>query len=217
MSHSAYIFLHVVLFGLWFGAHAAILMILRELKQAGDVGRQQRILVLMQTLERIPRSAFVLMLPLGLQLAETRGLFEIAGMGVVGAWIVALVWLVLIWAQPRASKSDMAVGLRTTQRVFMVVVAVIMAGAGILSLLSGAPVGASWLAAKFLLYALAIMAVFGLEMSTQEPLYTAFQQRGSGDLDAAVRTALPRATLAGLALFAALLGAAYIGVVQPAF
>jgi len=216
MSHSAHIFFHVVLFGLWFGAHAAILMILGELKQAGGAEQQQRMLITMQTLERIPRSAFVLMLPMGLQLAENRGLFEIAGMGVVGAWIVALVWLAVIWAQPRASKSDMAVGMRTTQRVFMVVVAVIMAGAGILSLLSGSPVGAGWLAGKFLLYAIAILAVFGLEMSTQEPLYAAFQQRGSGNLETAVRTALPRAALAGIALFAALMAAAYLGVVQPA-
>lgn len=220
MEHSAQIWLHLVLFALWLGSHVAILVLMWQIRAAaGAEAEQRRLAAAMMVVERVPRTAFVLMLPMGLQLAENLGLFELGGMGAAGAWIVAVVWLAGIWLQPRSRRTDAAVGLRMAQRVLMVSVGLLMAGTAVLSLISGAPIALPWLAVKFALYGLALLIVFGIEAVTQDVVYAAGrdERRPAPPIDRAIVRALPRAAALSLVLYACLVGASYLGLVKPVF
>lgn len=218
MDHFVQTWAHLILFALWLGAHAAILALIWQIRAAQGAGEeQQRLLRAMMVVERLPRTAFVLMLPMGLQLAENLGLFQLGGLGALGAWIIAAIWLIGIWMQPRSRRSDMAVGIRTAQRVLMVIVGLMMLGAGLLSHLSGAPIAAGWLAGKFAIYGLSLLLVFGIELATQPLLYSLDKEspRPAAPFDAALARALPRVTALALLLYIGLGVASYLGLVKP--
>lgn len=220
MEHSVQIWLHLLLFALWLGSHVAILVLMWLIRAAaGAEPEQRRLAAAMMVVERVPRTAFVLMLPMGLQLAENLGLFELGGMGALGAWIIAVVWLAGIWIQPRSRRTDAAVGLRNAQRVLMVAVGLLMLGAAALSLVSGAPIALPWLAGKFALYGLSLLIVFGIEAVTQDVVYATGNDalRKPPPIDRAIARALPRATTLALLLYACLAGASYLGLVKPVF
>lgn len=220
MEHSAQSWLHAILFALWLGSHVAIMVLMWQIRvAAGAEAEQRRLASAMMAVERVPRTAFVLMLPMGLQLAENLGLFELDGMGAAGAWLIALVWLAGIWIQPRNRRTDAAVGLRMAQRVLMVSVAILMLGTAVLSLISGAPIALPWLAGKFALYGLALLIVFGIEAVTQDVVYAAGDdgRRKAPPIDRAIEHALPRAATLSLLLYACLAAASYLGLVKPVF
>lgn len=218
MTHFTQTLLHLLLFALWFGGHAAMLVLLWQMRKAKGSEMEQmgldRALVM---IERIPRTAFVLMLPMGLELAANLGLFGLAGAGEFGIWVIGLMWLAVVWLQPRNLRSSAAVGLRAVQRVVMVVVALVMAGSGILSLLSGEPIAASWLAGKFILYGIALLLTFGSEMFTQDLLYAIDpdERHQRPALDVVLERAIMPVTILAILLYACLATAAYLGVAQP--
>lgn len=219
MDHFSQTWAHLILFALWLGAHVAILALLWQMRAA--VGKDEEsapLLRAMMVVERLPRTAFVMMLPMGLQLAQNLKLFHLGGLGALGVWIVAVVWLVGIWIQPRSSRSDIAVGIRTAQRVLMVTVGLMMIGTAVLSLLSGEPIAARWLAGKFAIYGLALLLVFGIELVTEPLLYTLDKTspRPSAPFDEVLGQALPRATALALVLYLGLGAASWLGLVQPA-
>ncbi len=216
MSRSILAFTHVVLFALWFGTHLAALLLLWQMriaKRAG-VAEQRHLALALMRIERLSRSAFILLLPMGLELAEARDFFHLGGAGTLGIWLLAIIWLVGVWLQPRSRRTDFAVGLRTAQRVLMVVVGGLLLGAGGLSLLGGAQIGPDWLALKIMLFGAALLLTFGIEMATQPVLYaTEHESRQPPPaFDVSLERALPRATALSFLLYLCLLGAAYLGL-----
>lgn len=207
-----------MLFGFWIGTHVAIIALLWQMRFAeGHDDAQKRLTGAMHSVERLSKTAFVLMLPMGLQLAENLGLFQLGGMGAFGVWIIAILWLIGIWMQPRGARTDVAVGLRAAQRVLMVSVGLMMIGTAILSTLSGNPIAHDWLAWKFALYGASLLIIFGIEFVTQPVLYSAAGPglRPTRPLAEAVSAALPKATILSVLLVICLGAASYLGLVQP--
>ena len=208
-------FIHAVLFALWFGTHLAGLVLLWQMRIAerAGAGEQRHLARALMRIERLSRSAFILLLPMGLELAEARDFFHLGGAGTLGIWLLALIWLVGVWLQPRSRRTDFAVGLRTAQRVLMVFVGLLLIGAGSLSLLGGAQVGPGWLALKIMLFGAALLLTFGIEMATQPVLYATEQESRQPPpaFDVALEGALPRATALSVLLYLCLLGAAWLG------
>lgn len=218
MSHFTQTWIHLILFALWLGTHVAVLALLWQMRFAtGHEEEQIRLTNAMHAVERLSRTAFVLMLPMGLQLAENLGLFQLGGMGALGVWIIALVWLAGIWGQARSTRTDLAVGLRAAQRVLMVSVGLIMIGTAVLSALNDNPIAYDWLAGKFALYGAALLIIFGIEIVTQPVLYSAAGPglRPTRPLGEAVSLALPKATFLSALLYICLGLASYLGLVQP--
>ncbi len=218
MQISILLLSHVALFGIWFGAHLAGLVLLWQMRVAERANaREQRHFVLgLMRIERLSRAAFILMLPLGLELAEAGDFFHLGGAGTLGIWLLALIWLAGVWLQPRSRRTDFAVGLRTAQRVLMVVLGLLLLGAGGLSLLGGSQVGPEWLALKIMLFGTALLLTFGIEMATQPVLYATEHEslRPPPAFDVSLEQALPRATALSVLLYLSLLGAAYLGLTR---
>ena len=206
-----------MLFGFWIGTHVAVIALMWQMRFAeGYEEAQKRVTGAMHSVERLSRTAFVLMLPMGLQLSENMGLFELGGMGAFGVWIIAILWLAVLWTQPRGARTDIAVGLRVAQRVLMVSVGLVMIGAAVLSLLNGNPITDGWLAGKFALYGSALLLVFGIELVTQPVLYSAAGPglRPTRPLAEAVNAALPKAMVLSALLLISLGAASYLGLVK---
>ncbi|MFQ5347923.1 MAG: hypothetical protein ACE5ED_08800 [Rhodothalassiaceae bacterium] len=220
MSTSVLLLAHLAFFAIWLGAHLAGLVLLWQMRLAERSGamEQRHMVVALMRIERLSRSAFILMLPLGIELAEARGLFAMTGAGTAGVWLLAVIWLIGVWRQPRSRRTDLAVGIRTAQRVLMVIVGLLMLGAGALSLAGGPPLGASWLAAKFMLYGAALLLTFGIEMLTQPVLYSTEGDslRPPPPFAVSLEHSLPRASALAALLYLCLLAAAWLGLTQGA-
>ncbi|RME66649.1 MAG: hypothetical protein D6782_03910 [Alphaproteobacteria bacterium] len=203
MNHSLHIFFHVVLYALWFGGYLSLWLVIWRLRPDQDSVQRAVLLRAAARILVMAKGAFILMLPMGLQLVENLGLMALPPAGAAGAWIFALIWLGLSWRGGRGQGQE-ARGLRAAEWVVESAFVAIIGGAGILSLLSGAPASAGWLGAKLLLFALALLAMIVID--------TALQQLFRSTAEDAV--AKRRFMLATPVLVLVSLGAAYLGIAQ---
>ena len=204
MDHSLHVFFHVVLYALWFGGYLSLWLVVLKLNPATDSAERAGQLRAAARILVMAKGAFILMLPMGLQLVENLGIMTLPRAGATGAWIFALIWLSLSW-QGGHGKGQEAKGLRAAEWVVEGAFVAIIGGAGILSLLSGAPAVVPWLGGKLVLFALALLAMILVDTALQQLFRSATE-------DKAAKT---RFALAVPALALVSLGAAYLGVAQP--
>ena len=219
MSHSTHIFFHVLLFGLWLGPYAALLVLLARLRLLGDnKAAATSILTSIRLIERIPRTAFILMLPMGLQLSHNLNYINFASGSTVGVWIIAIVWLALDWRGLRHSFGPAAQAARTVFRVLAGGFGAIVGGAGLLSLATGSPITVKWLAAKFTLFGLALLTMILIDLATSQlfPREQGKEAKAGLPADPAViRSAAGQAGTGVVVLIVILVAASWIGVVKP--
>lgn len=171
-DHHFQIFLHIVLFALWLGSSVTILVMVCWLHMRGDAsGERKMALSSLSYLLRIPKTVFILMLPMGLQLASNLGLITLANESTIGLWIFAIIWLGIDWVGAPNRQTPTAQAMRIVERILQAAFVVVLGGAGVLSLLSGTPVDASWLATKMVIYAsiLVVMALFDFSLERAYP------------------------------------------------
>lgn len=216
MGHTTHIFLHIVLLAGWFGAHLVVTLLLWQLLRPGlGAEGQQAIRHAIRRVDLIPRACYVLMLPMGLLLADTLGLFALENTSLIGAWLFAALWLFTTWQVNRQQPGDAGKAVLITERLLAAALIIVLVGAGILSLLGGAPISQSWLAWKVILYGVSLGAMMLIDVA-MEPLRPALTKRPSPDgaAEPDLRPVVIRSTAAALVLYAALLGAAFIGVTR---
>ncbi len=183
-DHNFQIFLHIVLFALWLGSSVTILVMVCWLHTRGDAsGERKMALSSLSYLVRVPKTVFILMLPMGLQLASNLGLIELANESTIGVWIFAIIWLAIDWIGAPNRQTTTAQALRIVERVLQAAFVVVLGGAGVLSLLSGTPVDASWLATKMIIYAgiLIVMALFDFSLERAYPQLKRGREPVTGD------------------------------------
>ncbi len=183
-DHHFQIFLHIVLFALWLGSSVTILVMVCWLHTRGDAsGERKMALSSLSYLVRIPKTVFILMLPMGLQLASNLGLIELANESTIGIWIFAVIWLAIDWLGAPNRQTSTAQALRIVERVLQAAFVVVLGGAGVLSLLSSAPVEASWLATKMVIYAgiLVVMVFFDFSLERAYPQVEGSREPVTGD------------------------------------
>lgn len=171
-DHHFQIFLHIVLFALWLGSSVTILVMLCWLHMHGDTSGKRKIaLSSLNYLVRVPKTVFILMLPMGLQLANNLGLIALASGSTIGVWAFAVIWLAIDWIAAPNRQTTTALAMRMAERVLQAAFVIVLGGAGVLSLLSGAPVEAPWLATKMVIYAgiLVVMALFDFSLERAYP------------------------------------------------
>src|SRR5665213_531495 len=106
--YTVLIFVHVLLFAGWFGGHLGVLGLLRQARSPRlDPEHRGFTLRLAMRLDRIPRSAFVLMPAVGLALAQSWG-SPVKGPFLAVAWAITIVWVIFVWAVPRESETPRA-------------------------------------------------------------------------------------------------------------
>lgn len=150
-------FVHVVLFAYWLGADLGVFLhgkrLTREDIPLDERLRTREIGVL---IDMAPRTALVLMIPVGFTLSTAWG-SPITGGWLAGLWVFGLFWLWLVWEVHHKKNVPVGKTLQSIDFAIRYVVLAGMLGIGGLSLISGEPIASKWLAVKMVLFGGIIM------------------------------------------------------------
>jgi hypothetical protein len=159
-SYTLLDFLHVLLFAYWLGPDWGVFVNGRRVADE-SLSREERLRFLKASvaIDIFPRSSIVLLIAVGLTLANKGGYLALGTLGLALIWLVAVIWLLLVWI----TGYILSPGLLKA-RFDMVHVAIrhfvtaSLLGVGVYSLIFNKPVASDWLAVKLILVA-ALIAV----------------------------------------------------------
>jgi hypothetical protein len=218
-AYFAWKYLHILLFVYWLGADLGVFLLARAVKQP-QLGFEQRALLLRMAMliDHTPRIAFVLMFPVGFELAAALGVLQPSGALRALVWAVGAAWLALVVGIARAEGSPKAAALMQANRRLQMLLLVVLLAVGTASLLGYGPVPAGWLAWKVLLFGLVFLCAIMIDREFG-PLMPAFARLASEGSSPAVERAIA-APIDGairwvLLLYGLLLLLAWIGVAKP--
>jgi hypothetical protein len=160
-SYSLWQYFHILLFVYWLGADLGVFLASRYVARADlPTPERLRFLELLLKADMGPRSALILMVPIGFTLAIPLGLTPFAAGLMPAIWVFAVLWLALTWRLFLIGRDPRAQTLAKLDHWIRVTVAALFVSLGLLSLVQGGPVGAGWLSLKMLLFA--IVVIIGL-------------------------------------------------------
>ena len=152
------VYVHIVLFVYWLGGDLGVFF---SAKYVADrklsMDERFRFLHLLMNCDMGPRTALLLLLPVGLEMARLIGVIEVSPAigGIV--WLVSLVWVATNWWMHFNERHAIVPKLRAIDQNLRYVLIVLIAGSAIYSIATGnGPVLATWLQVKLLVYAFAI-------------------------------------------------------------
>jgi hypothetical protein len=153
-EYSLWQYLHILLFVYWLGADLGVFVAARYVAR-GDLPLDERLrfLELLLRVDMGPRTALILMIPVGSTLAAQLGAAPVLTPLLPGIWGAAVLWLAVAWwivLRPRHGATAM---LTSLDRALRIAVVAGFAAIALASMLRGSPVEAPWLAAKLLLFA----------------------------------------------------------------
>lgn len=211
-------FLHILLFAYWLGADLGVFYGARRASKPG-LTYQERIKIrqVVTVVDMAPRTALILMLPVGFQLASQWNP-NIDTATLVGIWITGLAWLAIMWAVHFQAGTPLGETLRKIDLAVRYVVLLLMLAIGVMSLMGLGPFGQPWLALKALLFAVIIVLGLGLRIVAARNPPVMEQLRLEQDVPAAERRLNENhraaATLA-LTLWAVVAIMAFLGTLKP--
>lgn len=218
-SYEIVLWLHVLLFGVWLGSDYGTFLSSRFLMKAeASIETRLSAARMMLLFDLGPRLSLVLMLPLGLTLADEMGMSGLGDGAVPAAWLVALVWLGLVAAVELGEGKPWRERLRRIDFGIRSVVALGTLGAGVTSLVNGDPFAGSWLAWKVTLFGAIISSGIGIRLSLTRfsAAFGAIVADGSTpEREAALRAALARTYPFVGAIWVMVLVAGLLGVAKP--
>jgi hypothetical protein len=153
-EYSLWQYLHILLFAYWLGADLGVFLAARYVAR-GDLRLDERLrfLELLLRVDMGPRTALILMIPVGSTLAARLGAAAIHGPLLAAIWGIALLWLAVAWWIVLLPRHDATALLSLLDRWLRIGVVAGFAGVALLSMVRGTPIEAPWLAAKLLLFA----------------------------------------------------------------
>ena len=211
---------HILLFVYWLGADLGVFFASRYVARA-DLPLEERLrfLELLLKVDMGPRTALILMIPVGFTLTTTLGVAPFAAAWLPLIWVASLAWLALAWylfinaRDPRSAPwARLDLGIRLA-------IVVTFLALGLLSLVRGAPLLTPWLAGKFVLFA-GVVTLGLLLRRVIRDWVTGFaelrvaEQREAGNVR--IYAAHRRAARLAQLLWLGVAAIAFLGVVKPA-
>jgi hypothetical protein len=157
-SYSLWQYVHILLFVYWLGADLGVFLASRYVARADlPTAERLRFLELLLKADMGPRTALILMVPVGFTLAARLGLTPFAAGLLPAIWGIALLWLLLAWRLYLMGRDPRAQSLAKLDHWVRVTVAALFLSLGALSLIQGTPVTAGWLALKMIFFAFVVV------------------------------------------------------------
>lgn len=216
-AHATLVFIHVLLFVFWLGTDVGVFLA-GKISERSDLSVETRatVLKLGMVLDRLPRSALILIVPTGLQLAVNIGQLQVPGYVSALLWVASLIWLAILWIGFLNPETPTEQRCMLFNFVMNAVMAVLVTGLAVYLFSAGTT--ASWLATKVLLVGLIFVAGVALD-ATFKPAVAAFiaivSEGASAERDAAYTKAMNPVYKAVLVIYAFVLIAAYLGIAKP--
>ena len=217
-TYIVWVYIHVLLFVFWVGTDIGV-FILGKFAQSDKYPPDIRLFSMKVALliDRFPRVCFVLMIPVGFQMAVLSGLLPLSGPQLGGIWAAALLWLAIVfWAFARDGEPIVA-KLRHVERVIQLLAVVVMTGIGLVSLTADAPVTPAWLAIKLILFAGIILMAFGLDLvaGLSNRGFEMLEKDGySDEAQRAIKVGLDRIYAFVVVIYILALAAAFFGIAK---
>lgn len=219
-SYAWWQYAHVVLFVYWLGADLGVFLASRYVARAElPLDERLRFLRLTLQIDLGPRTALILMIPVGVMLASGLGVVSLAPAAEILLWLGALAWLGLAWFLALSAAGELTRRLARLDAALRVVVATVFVamGAAALTGIALQPLP-RWLAAKLLLFG-AIVILGLLLRGVIRDWAAAFAQLRQGqavnEANAAIAVASTRASRLAITLWAAVMLVAWLGVTKP--
>ena len=224
LAHTSLVFVHILLFCLWLGMDIGVYYCGKYTTRADlTVKERRRFLELLLILDMGPRTALVLMIPVGTQLGFNLGLIPIGTVALASLWIVTLFWLSLVWIQFLYPSHPARTRMAQIDYAFRYLAIAVFVGIGLFSIfggLAGGPDsglgGSNWLQLKFVFYG-AVISIGLILRSTLPPWLGALKTleetdgaRGQAEIEAVYSIAGRWAQ----ALWGLVLAMAYLGTTK---
>lgn len=216
-NHEFWVFVHIVLFVYWLGADVGVFVLARRAKDPTLAFSQRSLLLEMaMKIDFTPRIAFVLMLPVGVQLAWNLGLLHSSALLPAMAWAVAGFWLALVLVVARNPAASPL--LQRVLSAWLLILATAMFTASALGMWTDTLLSVPWLTGKLALYGVICLLALGIDYAFK-PVGAGFAElaaRGSSEqLEARISSGIDATIRVVVALYLALLLAAFLGTVKP--
>ncbi|MBL8628946.1 MAG: hypothetical protein JNM81_04920 [Rhodospirillaceae bacterium] len=212
-------FLHVLLFAYWLGADLGVFLHGKRLTR-DDIPLDERLRTreIGVMIDMAPRSALVLMVPVGFTLASNWGL-PLTGVQIALLWVFGLAWLWLVWEVHHKKNEPVGRSLQRIDFAIRYIVLAVMLGLGLTSLATGAPVASTWLAVKMVLFGAIIVNGIWLRLIGGR-WQLAFDKIRLGGADAVLGEQMIKdnrkvASKAALLIWFLVAVMAFLGVVKP--
>jgi hypothetical protein len=218
-GYSIWQYLHILLFVYWLGADLGVFLASRYVARA-DLPLEERLrfLELLLKIDMGPRTALILIVPVGFQLATQLGIAPFASGAMPLIWLAALAWLGLAWWLYANARTPAAQPLARLDQGVRVAVSVGFTGLGAWSWFAGTPLEARWLAAKFVLFACVVVIGLLLRVTIRDWVRGFGMLRAGEDAataDGLILGAYQRATGLARALWLLVAAVAFLGVTKP--
>jgi hypothetical protein len=214
------VYLHLLLFVLWLGADVGVFLLGQHFRKRDRYSLPERLtlLRLLVIVDMVPRTAWALMVPLSLSLADLGGWWDAPDLLVAAAWLVGAGWLWLVWDAHLHDQTPRAARDRRIEFRLKLVITAFYLGLGAASVLTGAPIEPAWLAWKALLFGLIFVAAIMIDVAFKPvgPLLGRLIAEGSNDAtELPLRRTMDRTRRWVWAVYLLLLATSYLGNVKP--
>ncbi len=214
------VFAHLLAFTFWLGADLGVAILGQAFRdRSKPLEVRLEILRLLTVVDMGPRTAWALMVPLSLTLVKAGAYWDVPLALVVAAWLVAGVWLFLVWAAHLSGPGPRAARLRQIEFWVKIAITVFYAWLGLSSVLGFGPLVADqWLAWKAVVFAAIFVAAIMIDVAFKPvgPLLGALIQHGSSDAtELPLRKAMDITRIWVWSVYALLVVVAYLGTVKP--
>ena len=212
------LFVHILLMVFWLGTDVGVFgSALRYIDPARPIAERKAVMDFGIVIDRFPRVCFVAMLPVGLQISQILGILPIPGWAMALAWLTSAVWMAIVAVVIVKAGAPDARPFQLAERVLLVTVGLALWAAGLAGF-GGVLVVPGWYAGKLVVFG--CICFFGLLLDHSfGPVVTAFDaieaQGSTPEREAHLTKRMWISLRWVLSIYAAVLAAGFLGVVQP--
>jgi len=217
-THSLLVYTHIPLFVFWLGADLGVYLTMYFVKDSRlSFETRATLIKLAFYIDLSPRITAALFLPVGVELIRSLGLYPVGAGLRWSAWIIGIAWAALHVGVIARKGTAFAKRLQKLNIGFEIVMGGVLAAIGVVSLISGTPIDADWLALKLLLYGLIFWVILGIDTRFQPfTMILAMGAAGSTPEKEAAVTRTTNITMAwALILYAFIAAIALLGTTKP--
>lgn len=214
-SYSLQVLLHLLLLVFWLGTDLGVFLA-AKMSERSDLSAETRmtLMQLAMVLDRLPRTALILMLPSGLSLATSLQLIVLPSFALPLIWAFASIWAVIMWTgflKPESSAENFSHLFNFSVQCVLIFVL----GFVVYQLYGEVPF---WVSMKLLVLTLVFVCGVGLDI-TFKPAVEAFKDiiinGATPERDALYSKTVAPVYWWVIAIYILVIAAAYFGVTKP--
>lgn len=219
-TYDILIYIHTLLFVYWLGGDLGVYVSANYVADRKlSMEERFRFMDVLWKCDMGPRTALIALIPVGFQMSWELGLSPFGGLYLLAIWVFCLIWLAANWWTFFNDRHPTADKIRGVDMVIRYAVIAIMGLMGLVSLVNDSPIVDNWLAAKIMLFAVAVSLGVYLRGEVKNWVVGFGMVRAGGEEaekgNDIIKAALDRSKVAALTLWFIVALIAFLGKVKP--